>query len=307
MLVGVLANALVSGGSQAAAPGTTSVVATPQTVVAEAAKVATASKAAGPELSYSARAYDQRAASKVSAKAFVVLDADRGQVLLARNDRQRMPIASLTKMMTAILVIERGHLNRKIQVPRSATKVEPNKEGLRFRHWYSRRLLLYSALMVSANDSAATLAYAGGDGSMARFYKAMNTKARALGLTDTTYRSSNGLNDETNLSSARDQALLARYALRNAVFRQIVDTHSKMVKWPAPTFAKEWINHNRMLTTYAGTYGVKTGYTSKAGACLVVAAERNGHHLIGVVLASKNIWRDMPRLLDAGFAELRTS
>jgi D-alanyl-D-alanine carboxypeptidase (penicillin-binding protein 5/6) len=302
VLVGVLANALVSSGSKAA-PRTSSTAATPQSDIAELASAATATKAPAPAVTYADGAYD-RLERAITARSYVVLDADRDRVLLARNDRVRRPIASLTKIMTALLVIEDGNLNRKIKVPKVATQVVPSKEGLRLNHWYPERQLLYSALMVSANDSATALGYAAGDGSLAHFYRRMNEKARELGLTGTTYHSASGLNDRTNLSTALDQALLARVALRDPVFRQIVGTVRKVVEWPPPTYAKEWINHNRMLTTYAGTYGVKTGYTAKAGACLVVAAERGGHHLIGVVLDSRNIWKDMPRLLNAGFAKL---
>jgi D-alanyl-D-alanine carboxypeptidase len=303
VLVGVLVNALLSGGSRAA-PGTTAAATAVSTDVLAEVTAATAPQTDGSEspLQYRPGAGGVAIKPKLTAKAYLVLDADKGVVLIAHNDRTRRPIASLTKVMTAILVIQDGKLDKKIRVPKAATNVEPNKEGLIAGRWYKRKLLLYSALMVSANDSAAALAYAGGDGSIRRFYARMNKRARSLGMVDTVYRSASGLNDETNFSSARDQAVLARYALRNALFERIVRTHRKLVKWPPPTYAKEWINHNRMLTTYTGTYGVKTGYTSAAGGCLIVAVERGGHHLIGVVLDSLNIWKDMPSLMNAGFA-----
>jgi D-alanyl-D-alanine carboxypeptidase len=241
---------------------------------------------------------------KLSAEAYIAIDADSGRVLVAHRDRDRRPIASLTKIMTGLLVAEAGELRRKIRVPPEATRVEPNREGLKAGRRYERRLLLYSALMVSANDSAAALAYDAGGGSIGRFFRMMNARARELGMTDTKYRSASGLNDETNLSSARDQAIVSRAALENPAFARIVRTRYKLVEWPPPTHAKEWVNHNKMLVSEPGTYGIKTGYTSKAGACLAVAVHRDGRSVIAVVLGSKNIWADMPRLVDAAFERI---
>ena len=170
--------------------------------------------------------------------------------------------------------------------------------------WYPRRLLLYSALLESANDSAEALAYGAARGDIDRFYERMNERAEELGMTDTVYHSASGLEDETNLSSARDQAILARDALENRTLAKMVRTRRKVVDWPPPTYAKEWVNHNRLLGSYEGAYGVKTGYTRKAGACLLAAARRDGHSVIAVVLNSRNIWRDMPILLDEAFARL---
>lgn len=241
---------------------------------------------------------------QLTARSYIAIDADTGEVLIARGERERQPIASLTKIMTALVVIEAGRVGKKTQVPEQATNVEPSREGLKAGRWYPRKLLLYSALMVSANDSAVTLAYDAGGGSLNRFYKLMNAKARELGMTDTTYRSASGLNDEANFSSALDQAIVTRAALESPLFASIVRTHRKLVDWPPPTYKKEWINHNKMLVTYPGTYGVKTGYTSKAGGCLAVAVRRNGHAVIAVVLGSRNIWADMPRLVDEALARV---
>jgi D-alanyl-D-alanine carboxypeptidase len=241
---------------------------------------------------------------RLSAEAYIAIDADSGRVLVAYRDRDRRPIASLTKIMTGLLVAEEGELRRKIRVPPEATRVEPNREGLKAGRRYERRLLLYSALMVSANDSAVTLAYDAGGGSIGRFFRMMNARARELGMTDTKYRSASGLNDETNVSSARDQAIVSRAALENPAFARIVRTRYKLVEWPPPTHAKEWVNHNKMLFSEPGTYGIKTGYTSKAGACLAVAVHRDGRSVIAVVLGSKNIWADMPRLVDAAFERI---
>jgi D-alanyl-D-alanine carboxypeptidase len=255
-------------------------------------------------LVYSDGAREGRFARPLTARAYIAIDAETGEVLIARRDRQRLPIASLTKTMTALLAIEQGRLAKKIQVPEEATRVEPNKEGLVANRWYPRKLLLYSAMLESANDSAYTLAVDAGDGSLARFYRRADARARTLGMTDTRYRSPNGLNDDTNVSSARDQAILGREALRNRTFAAIVRTKTKSVEWPPPTYRKEWVNHNDMLWTYKGTYGIKTGWTTRAGGCLATAVRRNGHEVIAVVLASDDIWSDMSRLVDRAFAEI---
>jgi D-alanyl-D-alanine carboxypeptidase len=305
-LVAVIANAFLSHPAAGTAADTGFTDA--GVLAAETAGPDTAAlERSAPGIRYAPGAHDRAGRPKLTARAFVAFDADTRTVLLAGGEQRELPIASLTKVMTGLLVIERGELGRKVRVPRQATRVEANREGLRAGRWYSRRLLLYSALMVSANDSATALAYDAGGGSLARFYRMMNARARELGLAHTVYHSPSGLDDETNRSTALDQAVLARAALENPVFARIVRTRRKVVEWPPPTYAKEWVNHNRMLVTYPGTYGVKTGYTSAAGGCLVVAVARGGHHVIGVVLHSRNIWVDMPRLMDAAFRRLRAA
>jgi D-alanyl-D-alanine carboxypeptidase len=307
VLVGVLINAFFLGSSgvatppaaPAAAPATATDQATTEAAAPPAADEAPAQPtAAGLVYTEGAR---EPIKPKLWSAAYIAIDADTGEVLARKHDRRALPIASLTKVMTALLVIEAGELDRKIRVPRKATLVEPNREGLLSGRWYPRRLLLYSALLESANDSAEALAYGAARGDIANFYARMNERADELGMTDTVYHSASGLEDETNLSSARDQAILARDALENRTFARIVRTRRKVVDWPPPTYAKEWINHNRLLASYEGTYGVKTGYTRKAGACLLAAARRDGHSVIAVVLDSRNIWRDMPILLDEAF------
>ena len=306
-LVAVLAAALV-GGTEGPPPGR---AATPlaETAAAEQAtppaSPATPAAPARFELRYDDRSHE-RLRPRLSAPAYIAIDAETGEVLAAGRETEQLPIASLTKVMTALLVIEDGGLGRKVQVPRSATMVEPNREGLVARRWYPRRLLLYSTLLVSANDSADTLARGAG-GSLRAFYRRMNARAGELGMEDTHYHSASGLEDERNYSTAADQALLAREALANRTFARIVRTKRKLVEWPPPTYAKEWLNHNKLLFTYDGAYGVKTGYTRRAGGCLIAAARRGDTDVIAVVLGSHNIWVDMPRLLDEAFARARRS
>jgi serine-type D-Ala-D-Ala carboxypeptidase (penicillin-binding protein 5/6) len=235
----------------------------------------------------------------LTAQAYIAMDLHTGRVLIAYHPRQMRPIASLTKIMTGLLVAEEGQLWRMVWVPPAAALLEPSRDDLIAGKHYSRALLLYSTMMVSANDSAYTLGADSGGGSLTRFYDTMNATAAALGMTDTHYASANGLDDTTNLSTALDQAILARYALTDPLLARIVATRTFYVPWARPVRVKEYLNHNRMLQWYPGTYGVKTGYTNAAGGCLVVSVRRNGRDVLGVVLGSNNIWLDMPRLLTA--------
>ena len=214
------------------------------------------------------------ATTSVLAKSFVAIDASTGRVLAARGATTRRPIASLTKVMTALTVIERGNLGGRVTVTPAATNVEPYNEGLVAGRAYTRETLLWSALLASSNDSATALAIDAGGGSLSAFYALANARARALGMSSTTYASASGLDDVRNLSTALDQAMLARAALQNPTFAKFVSTRTKWTKWAAPTRAKLWVNHNKMLGTTPGTYGVKTGWTTRAGGCLVVAVRR---------------------------------
>jgi serine-type D-Ala-D-Ala carboxypeptidase (penicillin-binding protein 5/6) len=242
------------------------------------------------------------APQRPSARAWVALDAASGRVLMAQRARELRPIASLTKVMTGLLVAEAGGLGRRVTVPVGATLVEPTNEGLRPGGRYRRVTLLYSAMLVSSNDSATALGYDLGGGSLERFYALMNDKARRIGMRNTVYASASGLDDVHNASTAYDQALLARAALGNATFRRVVSTRRYFTRWAAPTLAKEWVNHNKMLFTDAGTYGVKTGWTSRAGGCVAVAVRHGNRAVILVVLGSKRLWPDTELLVARAFA-----
>lgn len=252
-------------------------------------------------ISSSGVAQTSRGLPAIAAPSYVAIDAETGHVLVARGATVRRPIASLTKVMTALVVIERGDLGRAVRVTPQAAAVEDYREGLLPGRRYSRMTLLRSSLIVSANDSSTALAIDAGGGSLRHFYALMNNRARSIGMTGTTYASASGLDDDWNRSTALDQALLAQDALRNATFAAIVRTRKFRTKWAAPTYAKVWVNHNKMLFTTPGTYGVKTGWTTRAGGCLVVAQRRDGRAVIGVVLGSQSIWTDMSALLDTAY------
>jgi D-alanyl-D-alanine carboxypeptidase len=203
--------------------------------------------------------------------------------------------------MTGLLTAEAGNMWRPVTVSATAAQVEPNKDGLIIGNRYPRGVLLYSAMLGSNNDAAAALGEDLGGGNYARYYKMMNRRAKQLGLTDTQYASSSGLNDATNWSTARDQAIMLARALENPTFAKASGTWRHTVRWNDTGGKRTYENHNDMLQTYRGTIGGKTGFTTLAGGCLAVAVRRGGHTIVGVILNTNDIWGDMPKLMDAAF------
>lgn len=240
---------------------------------------------------------------KVLASAAVLVDGKTGRVLWARNAHERRQVASTTKIMTALLALRKLQPHDIVTVDKSVPRVPLVREGLRAGERVQAWKLFYSLLLYSGNDDALALAIAVG-GDKWTFIRSMNAEAKKLGLHDTHYSTPSGVKDADNYSSAWDLAALARVAMRNSRFRHIVQTRSEHVKWSAPTFAKIYLNNNRLLGTYVGADGVKTGYTHKSGPCLVSSATRGGVSLIAVVLNSPNMYYDTKRLLDFGFASL---
>lgn len=238
----------------------------------------------------------------LSAGSYVALDVDTNQILISGSDRQKRPFASLTKIMTVWLLAEAGEPNRKVPVSATAAGVEPNKDGLITGNNYPRETLLYSAMLASNNDAAAALGEDFG-GSFDGFYGRMNERAQEMGLVDTVYASASGLNDTTNRSSARDQAVVLATAIQNESFRTVSGTTQHSVSWPDDGSTRTYNNHNKMLTTSAGVFSGKTGFTTAAGGCLAIAATRGDTTIVAVILGSRSIWDDMPRLLDRAFAQ----
>src|SRR5919201_897717 len=237
---------------------------------------------------------------RLSARAAILVDASDGRVLWAWRPHARLPIASTTKIMTALLVLERLEPRQLVSVSRRATRVPLVKEGLRPGERVQAWKLLDGLLVYSGNDDAAALAQAAA-GSRRRFVGLMNRRAHELGLRDTHYTTPSGVVDRGNRSSAWDLAALTRYAMRDARFRRIVRTRIAHIRWSPPTFEKVYVNKNLLLGRYRGADGVKTGWTTLAGHCLVASAHRGGRRLIVVLLHSRNPYGEARRLLNFGF------
>jgi D-alanyl-D-alanine carboxypeptidase len=237
---------------------------------------------------------------RVRAPAAILVDADTGRVLWTKRAHERRKIASLTKIMTATLALQEVPWDSTVTVDKRVTTVPLVKEGLRTGERVKAWKLFYALLLYSGNDDAAQLAISAA-GSIHGFLHQMNSKARRLGLHDTHYRSPSGVIDEGNFSTAWDLAALTRYALRNPRFVRLVRTKRIQVRWSRPTNSKIYLNNNFLLHAYHGANGVKTGYTSESGWCLVATATRHGRKLIAVVLDSPNMYADARRLLNLGF------
>ena len=238
---------------------------------------------------------------KVTAKGAILIDAANGTVLWARHPHRRLQIASTSKIMTAILAMERLRPHDVVVVDKSVRRVAPITEGLRPGEKVEAWKLFYGTLLFSGNDSALALAIGAG-GSRSRFVALMNEKASALGMEETHFRSPSGLIDRDNYSTAWDMAALSRYAMWNPRFRAVVRTRVKTVPWAAPTYAKEYVNKNHLIGSYPGANGVKTGWTTKAKHCLVASVRRNGLWLIAVVLGADDSYGDVKKLFAYGFA-----
>jgi serine-type D-Ala-D-Ala carboxypeptidase (penicillin-binding protein 5/6) len=237
---------------------------------------------------------------RVRAPAAILVDADTGRVLWAHRPHARKRIASLTKIMTATLALREVPWHSKITVNVHATRVPLVREGLRADERVKAWKLFYALLLFSGNDDANQLAISSA-GSVRAFLHQMNAEAKTLGLHDTHYTSPSGIVDRGNYSTPWDLAALTRYALRNPRFERIVRTKEIHVRWAAPTNSKIYVNNNYLLHLYTGANGVKTGYTSKSGWCLVATATKHGRTLIAVVLNSPNIYGDARHLLNLGF------
>jgi D-alanyl-D-alanine carboxypeptidase len=237
----------------------------------------------------------------LTTKAAIVVDAGTGRVIWSLNPHARLKVASLTKIMTALLAFERLGPNDIVTVDKSVPRVPLVREGLRAGEKVKAWKLFYAMLLYSGNDDALALAIATG-GDKWTFVREMNDEAHRLGLHDTHFISPSGVVDRDNYSSAWDMAALTRVALRNERFVRVVRTKIIHVPWSAPTYSKVYVNNNLMLRSYRGANGVKTGYTHKSGPCLVVSATRHGKTLIAVLLDDPNMYVDGTRLLNFGFS-----
>lgn len=234
------------------------------------------------------------------AQAAALIDVASGRLLYEENGDKRMKIASLTKIMTAIVAIEHGKLSEMVNTsPRAAGK-EGSSIYLKRDEDMSLEHMLYGLMLRSGNDAATAIAEHVG-GSEEGFVYMMNQKAEWLGLEGTHFMNPHGLDHEEHYSTANDLAKLAAYALANETFQNIVKTKVKKVPNPHEDWDYTWLNKNKMLSMYEGADGVKTGYTKKAFRCLVSSATRDGQQLAVVTLNDGDDWSDHRKLLDWGF------
>ncbi|MCL1831671.1 MAG: D-alanyl-D-alanine carboxypeptidase [Oscillospiraceae bacterium] len=242
--------------------------------------------------------------SSVSA---VVIDAQTGKILYAKNAYEVRAMASLTKVMTTILTLEAGDLDRRFKVDNGAIHVEGTTMGLREDDVVTRRALCYGMMLPSGNDAANASAVSV-SGSVGEFVTLMNTKARQIGMTDTQFANPHGLDQANHHSTAYDMAVLTAYALtrsdESATFREIAATQSVRTEFGNPPYRRWLSNNNKLLHMYEGCIGVKTGFTDNARRCLITAAQRDGRTLIAVTLNAPDDWNDHIKMYNYGFTKI---
>ena len=240
----------------------------------------------------------------VAAKGAALIDAKSGMLLFGQNENEMLPMASTTKVMTTLLALEHAALDEKVTAGRNAAGVEGTSLYLSEGETLTMEQMLYGLMLRSGNDAAVAVAEHIA-GSVAAFADMMNARAKELDA-DAHFVNPHGLDAEGHRISALGLTKVMRGAMENAAFRTITGTQRKVIPWEGNEFSRVLDNKNKLLTTYEGATGGKTGYTSKAGRCLVFSAQRDGLSLIGAVLNCPTWFDTAAMLLDYGFENYRS-
>jgi len=243
-------------------------------------------------------------APEKDAEAFVVINADTLSVLEGKNESKRLPMASTTKIMTAIILCETVEdMEQTIVTTKEMVTVEGSSMGLLEGDTVSYEALLYGLLLSSGNDAANTIAISL-CGNIKGFVALMNAKAAELGLKNTCFETPSGLDGDNHYTSAYDLAIIAAYALKNPRIAKVVASKEAVLYYGNPPYRRRITNHNKLIGSYPGAIGVKTGFTKKSGRCLVSAVEREGATLIVVTLNAANDYENHKFLYDRNFSKL---
>ena len=234
----------------------------------------------------------------ISAKAATLYEPTSKKIIYSKNGEERLPMASTTKIMTAMVVVDNCNTMETVIIGPESVGVEGSSAYLSEGDEYTVLELLYALMLQSANDAATALAYyvAGG---ISEFSEMMNRKANDLGLENTHFINPHGLDAEDHYTTSNDLAIMSAELLENEILREIVSTYKKTFTYDERT--RTYINHNKLLRLYADAAGVKTGFTRRSGRCLVGAAERDGMTFISVTLDAPSDWSDHTALLDFAF------
>jgi len=243
---------------------------------------------------------------EISAQSALIADLNTRKIIYEKDAGVIRQIASLAKIMTAVVLLENKGLDEVVRIRRTDRTLNSWLLNLRKDQKISVRDLLLAFMLESRND-AALYAAESVKKSEDEFVTMMNRKAEELGADNTVFTNCHGLEvNSSNFSTAYDILKITRYALENPVFREIVQMKEADIKWTGNYVRKRHLkNVNRMLFMYDGVSGVKTGYTKQAGKCITVTCKRDGREVICILLGSKDIWKDSPRMLDFAFAKFR--
>ncbi|MEW4283924.1 D-alanyl-D-alanine carboxypeptidase family protein [Priestia koreensis] len=247
-------------------------------------------------------AASEKISGGVSARGAVLMEQSTGRVLYEKNPNAKMRIASITKIMTAIIAIESGKLDTEVKVSANAVKTEGSSVYLVPNEKIKLRDLVYGLMLRSGNDAAVAISESVG-GSVPGFVHMMNQKAEEIGMVNTEFANPHGLDDhENHYSTAYDMALLMRYAMHNKTFRDISGTKIYRTTHPTEKWDRVWKNKNKLLTTfYKYCTGGKTGYTKRAKRTLVTTATKGNLNLIAVTINDPDDWKDHTYMFDQGF------
>ena len=240
----------------------------------------------------------------LSAKSAILINALTNEVIYEKNAYEKRGMASTTKIMTALLTIERGNLHKTCVVKEEDVRIEGTSIGLKEGDRITLETLVQGMLLESGNDAANVSARVIGK-SREKFVSLMNQKAKEIGMEDTQFKNPSGLTEEGHFSTAYDMALLGSFAIKNKQFRDICSQSSIRVSYGNPEYQRTFKNHNKLLNSVEGAFGIKTGFTKASGRCLVSAAERDGVTLIAVTLSAPDEWNDHKKLFEYGFEKVK--
>lgn len=237
---------------------------------------------------------------KVSARSAILLDWNSGRILYEKNAHEKLPIASTTKIKTAVVALENGELDDVVITSKKAANTGGSSIWLEEGEVKKLEELLYGLMLRSGNDAAVAIAeHISGDVTL--FSDLMTQRARELGSTGSSFKNPHGLHHPDHYSTAYDLALISSHAMGMPDFKRIITTPEIKISWPGHPWDRRLFNQNRLLKLYPGGEGIKTGWTTPAGRCFVGSASRDGRRLIGVVLNAPDKWEDTVNILNYGF------
>jgi D-alanyl-D-alanine carboxypeptidase (penicillin-binding protein 5/6) len=241
---------------------------------------------------------------KITARSAVLLDRATGRILFSKNAHEQLPVASTTKIMTAVLALESGKMHQAVKVSEYAASVGGSGVDLEPGEEKTLEELVYGLILRSGNDAATAIAEHL-SGSVEKFAEKMTKRARELGATRTNFVNPHGLHHDEHYSTAYDMAIITAHAYSLPKFREICFTREIKISWPGRPYDRLLRNQNRLLVMYKGADGVKTGWTTPAGRCFVGSVTRDGWQLLSVVLKAPQMWEDTILMFDFGYTHYR--
>lgn len=250
--------------------------------------------------SLSAAYLDKETADRIkrNTDSIIAKDLSSKQLIFAKDEQKINQPASLTKIMTAMLAIESGRMNEVVTITREMIQVEPTKAGLRVGEKFYLRDLVKAAMVMSANDAAMSIGVFLGDGDVDKFVGMMNKKAKTIGMKNTNFTNPCGFDIGHHYSTALDLLTLSEYAIKNSSFNDMAKLKRHDFQAVNTKRAYAAYTHNKLLNNYKYAVGIKTGYTQKAGPCLIARAKKDNKDILVVMLNSEHRWNDIKTIFE---------